>query len=46
MSNCAPSGGANSEKTVMPPPSQDYRDNYDAIFRKETPKVVEQKPKK
>ena len=29
----------------MPPPSQDYRDNYDAIFRKEKPKVAEQKPK-
>ena len=35
MSNtCAPSGGANSSKTTLPPPSTEYRNNYDEIFRK------------
>ena len=35
MSNtCAPSGGANSAKTTLPPPSNEYRHNYDEIFRK------------
>ena len=42
MSNtCAPSGGANSKKTTLPPPSTEYRNNYDEIFRtkKEEPVV-------
>ena len=36
MSNtCAPSGGANSTKTTLPPPSTEYRNNYDEIFRED-----------
>lgn len=30
----APSGGANSKKTIMPPASEEYRNSYDSIFRK------------
>ena len=44
MSNCAPSGGANSAKTVLPPPSTEYRNNYDEIFRKKE-KKAERRPK-
>lgn len=29
-------GGANQKKTVMPPVSEDYRNNFDAIFRKKS----------
>lgn len=28
-------GGANQKKTVMPPPSDAYRDAYDDIFKKQ-----------
>ena len=31
---CAEGGGANLDITKMPPPSDEYRDNFDAIFRK------------
>lgn len=27
-------GGANQKKTVMPPPSEDYRSNWEDIFGK------------
>ena len=28
-------GGANQKKTVMPPPSEDYRKNWEDIFGKQ-----------
>ena len=33
-STCAKDGGADQEITLMPPVSEEYRNNYDAIFRK------------
>ena len=30
----APSGGANSKKTIMQTASEEYRNSYDSIFRK------------
>ena len=30
----AKDGGANQKKTTLPPPSKEYLDNYDLIFRK------------
>lgn len=33
-STCAKDGGAGQEITRMPPVSEEYRNNYDAIFRK------------
>lgn len=33
-SSAAKDGGANQSKTTMPPVSQEYRENYDAIFGK------------
>lgn len=37
FSTCAKDGGANQSTYKLPPPSQDYRNNYDAIFRKSKP---------
>lgn len=32
-STCAKDGGADQEITLMPPVSEEYRNNYDSIFR-------------
>jgi len=40
-STCAKDGGAGQEITRMPPVSKEYRDNYDAIFRKPVEAKVE-----
>ena len=43
----AKDGGANQKKTVMPPPSEDYRSNWDSIFKKpqsDTPSIETRKP--
>lgn len=40
-STCAKDGGADQEITKMPPVSQEYRNNYDAIFRKPVEAKVE-----
>lgn len=40
-STCAKDGGADQEITLMPPVSEEYRNNYDAIFRKPVEANVE-----
>jgi hypothetical protein len=37
QATCAKDGGANQSKTTMPPPSEEYRNNWDEIFRKPAP---------
>lgn len=39
-SSAAKDGGANQSKTTMPPVSQEYRENYDTIFRKKEHPVI------
>ncbi len=45
-SSAAKDGGANQSKTTMPPVSQEYRENYTAIFGKsKLEKLAEQESK-